>query len=109
MQKQAAATLRSRTAGSQDESRCGAIHKCNGDGGGDALVDKIAAHSLKAVPRESGAALRAWGNGACAAPTALGIFLLTFPGLPAWASLWRAYGAGLVRRTCDAMWAEAVS
>src|SRR5271168_2855878 len=28
--KQAAATLRSRTAGSQDESRCSAIHKFNG-------------------------------------------------------------------------------
>jgi hypothetical protein len=31
-QKQAGATLRSRTAGSQDESRCGAVHKCNGNG-----------------------------------------------------------------------------
>jgi len=57
MQKQARATLRSRTAGSQDESRGSAIHKCNGDGGGDALVSKIAAHSLKAVPRKADRAL----------------------------------------------------
>ena len=47
-----AATLRSRCAGSQDELRCGAIHKFKGDANGDAPVAKIAPHSLKAMPRK---------------------------------------------------------
>jgi hypothetical protein len=44
---------------------------------------------------------------ACVAPTALGIFLRCFPGLPAWAKLCRAYGAGLARWTRVAAQAEA--